>query len=344
MNQRVSPTLIGLFVVGALALGVVGVGAFGSGQFFEQRTTFISYFDESVNGLDVGAPVKFKGVPIGEVTDVNLRVDLENETFQVPVQYAINLDPVTDTTGARLNLDDPALLRAQIKDGLRAQLQLESIVTGKLYVELTYISDPDSAVYAQGPPSRLSIPTELSPLAKLGEGASGLVTNLRQFDVTQINENLVTFLVNANDKLEALDAEAINRSALTTIESVREVVESEEVRTTLQDMPKATERLRATIKDAQSLIQRLDQGVEPTADELETTSRQLRKTLKRMRRTMTEVDQTLSTDSGVGYQMNEALSNLSEATEALRVLIQSLEQNPSMFLRGREEPPPSNEQ
>ncbi len=344
MSQRVNPTLIGLFVVGAIALAIAGVAALGSGYLFQSRTTFISYFDESVNGLDVGAPVKFKGVPIGEVTDINLRVDLENETFQVPVQYAINLDPVTDTTGARLNLDDPALLRAQIKDGLRAQLQLESIVTGKLYVELTYISDPDSAVYAQGPPSRLSIPTELSPLAKLGEGASGLVTNLRQFDVTQINENLVTFLVNANDKLGALDAEAINRSAITTIESVREVVESDEVRTTLQDMPKATERLRATIKDAQSLIQRLDQGVEPTADELETTSRQLRKTLKRMRRTMTEVDQTLSTDSGVGYQMNEALSNLSEATEALRVLIQSLEQNPSMFLRGREEPPPSNEQ
>ncbi|MBB4090671.1 MlaD family protein [Salinibacter ruber] len=344
MSQRVSPTLIGLFVVGALALGVVGVGAFGSGQFFEQRTTFISYFDESVNGLDVGAPVKFKGVPIGEVTDINLRVDLENETFQVPVQYAVNLDPVTDTTGARLNLDDPALLRDQIEDGLRAQLQLESIVTGKLYVELTYISDPDSAVYAQGPPSRLSIPTELSPLAKLGEGASGLVTNLRQFDVTQINENLVTFLVNANDKLEALDAEAINRSALSTIESVREVVESKEVRTALQDMPKATERLRATIKDAQALIQRLDRGVEPTADELEKTSRQLRATLKRMRRTMDEVDQTLSPNSGIGYQMNEALSNLSEATEALRVLVQSLERNPSMFLRGREEPPPSNQQ
>jgi paraquat-inducible protein B len=129
MSQRANPTAIGLFVVGALVLAVIGVGALGSNQVFDSRTTFISYFDESVNGLDVGAPVKFKGVPIGEVTDIKLRVDLQNETFQVPVQYAINLEPVTDTTGVPLNLDDPELLREQIGDGLRAQLQLESIAS-----------------------------------------------------------------------------------------------------------------------------------------------------------------------------------------------------------------------
>ncbi|MFB6098062.1 MAG: MlaD family protein [Salinibacter sp.] len=343
MSQRANPTLIGLFVVGAIVLAMGGVAALGAGQFFEQRTTFVSYFDESVNGLDVGAPVKFKGVPIGEVTDIKLRVDLENETFQVPVQYAINLQPVTDTTGAPLNLDDPQMLRRQIKNGLRAQLQLESIVTGKLYVELTYVSDPDSVTLADRRPPPLEIPTELSPLAKLGEGASSLMTNLQQFDVTQINKNLVTFLVNANEKLKQLDTEKINQEILSTIESVQEVVRSEEVRRALEDLPKATQELRATISDAQKLVNRVNKGVGPTAEELRKTAQELRTTLRQMRRTMETVNNTLSTDSGIGYQMQEALTNLSEAAKALRVLIQSLERNPSMFLRGRE-PPPSNQQ
>jgi len=344
MSQRANPTLIGLFVVGAIVLAIVGVAALGSGHFFEQRTTFVSYFDESVNGLDVGAPVKFKGVPIGEVTDIKLRVDLENETFQVPVQYAINLEPVTDTTGAPLNLDNPQLLRRQIENGLRAQLELESIVTGKLYVELTYLSNPDSVVQVAGRSPHLEIPTELSPLAKLGEGASGLMTDLRQFDVGQINKNLVTFLVNANDKLEKLNAEEINQELLSTVRSVRAIVESEDVRTALRDLPKATAQLRTAISDARQLIRRLDKNVDPTAEELKKTGGELRATLERMRRTLKTVNSTLSTDSGIGYQMEEALSNLSEATEALRVLMQSLERNPGMFIRGREEPPPPNQQ
>ena len=341
MSQRANPTAIGLFVVGAILLAVAGVGALGSQQLFSSRTTFVSYFEESVNGLDVGAPVKFKGVPIGEVTDIKLRVDLQNETFQVPVQYAIDLKPVTDTTGAPLDLDNPVLLRDQIEDGLRAQLQLESIVTGKLYVELTYVSNPDSVVVAQDRSPHLQIPTELSPLARLGEEASGLMTNLRRFDVSKINENLVSFLVNANNKLEQLDAAKINRSILATIGSIRDVVESKELRTAVEDAPKITGRLRTTTAEAERLVTRLNEKVDPTADELKTTNKELRATLRKMQSTLTELDRTLSTDSGIGYRAQDALEKLSNAAEALRVLVQSLERNPSMFIRGREAPPPS---
>jgi len=344
MSRRANPTAIGLFVLGAIVLGIVGIAALGSSQLFSSRTTFISYFDESVNGLDVGAPVKFKGVPIGQVTDIRLRVDLEDETFQVPVLYEINLDPVTDTTGATLDLSDRELLREQVDEGLRAQLQLESFVTGKLYVELTYVSQPEPPQYAQQEDRYPEVPTELSPLAKLGEEASGLVTSLRSFDVSTINENLVQLLVKANTKLDQLDMAEINRSILATIESVQDLVESDEVRGALRDVPQLTNQLGETLADTRTLVQRLNESVDPTAEELKTTGKELRATLQSMRQTMQKMNESMSTDSGIGYQMQEALANLSEATEALRVLIESLERNPGMFIRGKEEPEPTNEQ
>jgi len=343
MSRRANPTTVGLFVVGAVVLALLGVAALGSSWFMTSRTTFISYFGESVNGLDEGAPVKFKGVPIGEVRDIKVRIDLDDETFQVPVQYAIDLEPVTDTTGMPIDLDNPELLRRQIENGLRAQLQLESIVTGQLYIELTYVSDPKTPVSVERGVPHLEIPTKLSPLAQLGEGASGLVSSLQQFDVTRINENLVSLLVKANEKLDELDTEELNQTVVSTVESIQALVESDDVQATLKNMPKATDRLRQTLSDTQELVRRLNETVDPTAEELQQTGTELRATLEQMRHTLDDVERGLSTDSGIGYQAEEVLSNLSEVTEALRVLVRSLEQNPGMFIRGREESSPQNE-
>jgi paraquat-inducible protein B len=169
------------------------------------------------------------------------------------------------------------------------------------------------------------------------------MTNLRRFDVSKINENLVTFLVNANEKLDQLDAEEINRSVLSTIESIRSVVESEDVQTAVEDVPAITSRLRDTATKVERLVTRLNESVDPTAEELQATNKELRATLRRMRGTLTELNRTLSTDSGIGYQTQDALEKLANAAEALRVLVQSLERNPSMFIRGKEEPAPPAE-
>ena len=338
MSRRASPTLIGFFVLGAIVLTLIGIGALASNRYFDQRATFISYFDESVNGLDVGAPVKFKGVPIGRVTDIRLRVDLQNETFQVPVLYEIDLQPVTDTTGATIDLSDRDLLRQQVDRGLRAQLQLESFLTGKLYVELTFVSDPRRPDYAQVAQQYPEIPTELSPLAQLGEEAESLVANLQSFDVSTINENLVTLLVKANTKIDQLDMERINAEVIETIASARELVESDEIRNMLEDVPRLSEEMRTTLADAQSLIQELEGAVDPTAEEVQATGRELRETMEGLQTTMEETNEMMSTDSGIGYRMEEALTKLSEAAEAIRVLAVSLERNPGMFIRGKEAP------
>lgn len=343
MSKRSSPTLIGFFVLGAIALAIIGIGALASNSYFSQRATFISYFDESVNGLDVGAPVKFKGVPIGRVADIRLRVDLQNKTFQVPVLYEIDLEPVTDTTGVTIDLSDPRVLREQVDRGLRAQLQLESFVTGKLYVELTFVSNPGSPNYAQASSRYPEVPTELSPLAQLGEEAESLVANLQSFDVSTINENLVTLLVKANSKVEQLDMGRINTEVIETITAARDLVESQELRGAMRDVPRLSQQVDTTLADAQRLMQTLEGAVQPTTEEIEATGRELRETMNALQETMQETNDMMSTDSGIGYRMEEAFTKLSEAAEAIREVAVSLERNPGMFVRGKGQPEAQDE-
>ena len=74
MNRRVSPTLIGAFVLGAVMLAVIAVVLIGSGHFLRRTSPFVLYFSGSVNGLRLGAPVKFRGVEIGSVQDIRLHL------------------------------------------------------------------------------------------------------------------------------------------------------------------------------------------------------------------------------------------------------------------------------
>ncbi|MCA1791904.1 MAG: MlaD family protein, partial [Thioalkalivibrio sp.] len=129
MSSRANPTAIGLFMIGAILLSVIAVVALASGT-FRKQSTFISYFGESVNGLEIGAPVKFQGVPVGQVTNLLIQIEPVDKTFEVPVQYDIDLTLLTSAGGTFVQLDDATVLQQQISDGLRAQLQMESLVTG----------------------------------------------------------------------------------------------------------------------------------------------------------------------------------------------------------------------
>ncbi|MFV9646304.1 MAG: MlaD family protein, partial [Desulfobacterales bacterium] len=85
MSKKASKTAIGGFVVGALALIVVGVLIFGSGKFLTKTQTYVMYFEGSVRGLNVGAPIVFRGVKIGSVTRIQLVANTDDLSFQIPV-------------------------------------------------------------------------------------------------------------------------------------------------------------------------------------------------------------------------------------------------------------------
>ncbi len=151
MSKRASPVAIGAFVVGALALVVIGLVVFGSVNLFHRPLKVVMYFDESVNGLAVGAPVAYRGVKLGTVTGIRVEVG----TTRIAV-FA-NLDPsaLAPHPGRR---DAAVELEKAVRGGLRAQLALQSIVTGQLFVSLIIV--PDSPLASMGrEPEVLEIPT-----------------------------------------------------------------------------------------------------------------------------------------------------------------------------------------
>ena len=336
MSKRANPTLIGLFMVGTLALASLGLFLFSPNLFSNEAVIFTSSFRESVNGLSVGAKVKCQGVPVGEVTDIQLFIDVEQETFQVPVFYKIDMEQLKAITGSTVDFvrED---LQTHIEKGLRAQLQLESIVTGQMYIELIYHDAPGPPQLLQPDSDVLEIPTVFSPMAQLGTETSGLVSNLRSFNVNAISDNLTSFLIKANAKIDELDLQGLNTSLMATAQSIDDLVNSEEVQQVVQEAPLLSDQLNRTLLDIQSLAANIDTSLSSLASEVDHTGQELQLTLQAVRSSVQDANAMMTTDAGLGYHLQETLVSLTEAADALRLLAQSLEQNPDMLIRGKPE-------
>lgn len=328
MSIRANPAAIGIFTVGAIVLAVIGIAVLASSTWFDERSTFISYFAESVNGLEVGAPVKFQGVPVGNVTDFLIRIDQADKTFEVQVQYDVNLNRLTSQSGEFVDLADQAVRRRQIDDGLRAQLQMESIVTGQLYVELTYLTEPKPPELTQGPTIFPEIPTSPSLLAAFGTQAGSLVGEVFQV------------LFRVNEMLEAVDMEGLNASVVASAQSVERLADSREIRAAFGEVPAMTAQFNRTMAEMQVLAEQLGGAIAPLQLQLDSTNAEVVLTLQSMRQAIAETQGLLTADSGVGYQMEEAFSSMKDAADALNLLALSLERNPDMLLRGKK--PPKN--
>lgn len=327
MSARANPTAIGLFLLGALGIAIGGTAVLASATWFQDRTSFLSFFPESVNGLVLGAPVKFQGVPIGRVTGIHIEIDRRDNSFQVPVEYEIDLPRLTTPKGTFVNLADKAVLTGEIAKGLRAQLQMESLVTGVLYLELSYRRGaPPPRLETLRPTAHPEIPTTPSMMAAIGGGAGSLLA-----EVSRI-------LNKVNLVLDQVDVKEMNLAVMRSAKSVEELVRAPEIRATLRQLPATTAQLRQTLEEAQRLAARATIALDSIQPGLTGTTTEAVSTLKTLRRTLDETQGLLSSDTGPGYALTGALQSLRQTSEALRLLILSLESNPDMLLRGKKPP------
>src|SRR5258707_10021152 len=142
MGKRISPTAIGMFVVGSFALALVAIVVVGSGNLFKKPVRFVCMFQGNVNGLRIGAPVKFKGVQIGTVEQIRLVLspsagELKSDItdMHIPVIIGIDHEMITQRGATGMALS-PGGFESKISRGLSAQLEAQSLLTGLLYVDL----------------------------------------------------------------------------------------------------------------------------------------------------------------------------------------------------------------
>lgn len=327
MSARANPMMVGLFMIGALLLIVVGVFVLVGNTWFQDKETFASYFPQSVNGLVVGAPVKFQGAPVGEVTKLLIQIDPNDTARVMPVEYEIDVKQLR-TAGGRgyLDLSEPDVLERQVTDGLRAQLQMESILTGQLYIELTYRKDAKPPVRTQANAKWPEIPTTPSLLAALGSGAGSLIAEVMK-GVNRVN-----------DMLASIDIKEINNSLVSSARSIQRVADAPGLRKAMDELPALTSQITRTMARIDTVTLQAGAAIEPMSADLRGATRELNATMLSLRKSIDQTQGLLSTDSQIGFGLEAALLNLRDASNALRQLMISLDQNPDMLLRGKRPP------
>src|SRR5262249_28513599 len=154
-----------------------------SSKLFSPTRKFIVYFDTALNGLNEGAPVKFRGVTIGSVTRTMIRFNQATNATSMPVIFEVEQALLHKKLEAATLFHGIQHLSEEVRKGMRARLQSESFVTGVLFVQLEHEESPPPAVYHQLKQVYLEIPSRPTQIQQL-------MKNLDKLDLPGLQEKL----------------------------------------------------------------------------------------------------------------------------------------------------------
>ena len=333
MSRKNNPKLIGGFVLISAVLAFGMVVFFGSANLFGRTTRFILFFDQSVNGLMVGSPVKFRGVPIGTVDRIMIRARGQDpESTAIPVVVKIDRSRLENTLGVSQGVFDPSNMEASIERGLVAQLNLESFITGQLFVEFSFEPERVGNFEPHLDPGReiTEIPTLASSLDQITGDIAQLIADFGQVEIDRLNENVNAVLENLAEVLEGVDSPAISASVTRAADEVTAFVGSGDLEGTLSSARQTLAALRETARS----LNLKDGAAGKKADVL--LSR-LDRALDGFDKVVAKTEALLGPGSGVRYEFESTLREISETARAVRMLADYLERNPNALLTGRPE-------
>jgi len=293
---------IGVFVSVGFILLVGGLVVLGVGSFFRSTIHMETYFDESVQGLDVGSPVKHRGVQIGSVESIgfvrNEYKNLSEEDFYRYGRYVMVKIALTNPLGIRGQ--DDSILQKMIAEGLRVRLTSQGL-TGTAYLEMDYLPpDRNPALPLTWAPRLAYVPSAPSTITRISANVDNFFRKLEESNVSNIAINLDRFLSASTRAVEEAHVSELRGEATGLLAEVRE-----------------------TNKSFREIL---------TRPETKNIPENLSQSLAHLNKTMSRIDVMLSRNQS---EMEETLENLRIASRDMRELTGTAKRYPSLILFGK---------
>lgn len=300
MIKNANSTVIGSFIVGAVLLIFIVFMVFGTGKLFVTTNEYVIYFRSAPQGLSIGAAVKVGGVKIGEVTKITPIYDTQ-ERFTVEVLIE-TVQGIIQTVGEE---DDEMPLReyvnSLIQKGFKAQLEAESMVTGKLFIKLDFF--PNEKIVLEGyNEDLLEIPSIPNTFELLEQDVKKIFDRVGKIEFEKISNNLNNLLVGIDSLVRAP--------------------------VLYQNMEEMAENLALT----QSLIIKLDSSVVPVTQGFVNVTESINSTLEQTQALILRLENVAANNR---YEIHQVLDEIKKTSESLRNLLDHLQRDPSSALYGK---------
>ena len=328
MSKKANPTLIGAFILGAIALIVLSLILVGGGKIFSERQVYVTYFDGSLAGLRAGANVTFRGVRVGQVRELYVRFDENSLEFDSPVIIELDEGAIrtTELAQMRTQSESDELFNKLIEKGLRAQLQMESFVTGQLLVDLDY-HPKTKAIFRDTDKQYREIPTVPNDVQIVLENFQNFFAQLKDVPFDEIVRDL-------KNSIHGVEQIVTSPELANTLKGIDNFVNSVDTQQLTSNLNNTIEDLDSTIADIQSLVKNFDEQVDPLAINLNETMDNFQVAVLEIQKTSKEV-RILLQDQGLRSELSDAIIEFANAARSFRVLVELLERHPESFISGK---------
>ena len=344
--------VIGAFVVGAVVLAVLGVIVFGGGKLFTKTNLYVMYFEGSVKGLNVGAPVVLRGVQIGSVKSIQILADATDTRFRIPVVVEIEPERIQRTGEVQGTVAEN--LKRLIDAGLRARLNMQSMVTGLLMVELEFLPDDQARLtgFSHEYPEVPTVPSTFERIAKkleslpIDEIFNKLSSSLTAFEAFMQNPALWQSVDRFNQAVADLDGliKDVDREMVPLLGSARRTVDNADklILDTNGQVDRLGGEAQNALHSASAALNQLQQFLtfehgEPAkvAESIRKAADGVRPALEQAANAFGNIADMTGKDAQDRLLLDRTLKELSDAARSIRIWAEYLERHPEALISGK---------